>query len=254
MKPKLSRGAAKIIDTKIEEIFEKLKHRALGPQFGGKSLYITFQRPLSLPGIYEQAATEEGGTVDREMVDRLIEITNDYLDHHKSVAKAQIKKKIGDFLQEVDDGKRSGDKFKTILEGELSDVWSKVTMGVKKVLETETQHAQVLGIKEGIDQINARLGVDDPVVFWVPVRDSATCLECLKIHLLPDGVTPRCWLTSEVESGYHVKGNDRPSWSLIHPHCRCGLGTLLPNFGFSAAGRVTFKGEDWDELKYQRNI
>jgi hypothetical protein len=80
------------------------------------------------------------------------------------------------------------------------------------------------------------------------------CDECRTIHMLPDGVTPRVWLSSEVETGYHKKGTDRPSWSLLHPHCRCALTTLIPGFGFTTEGLVTWIGEKHDEVAFQRNF
>jgi hypothetical protein len=79
------------------------------------------------------------------------------------------------------------------------------------------------------------------------------CDFCRKIHLLPDNITPRVWLSSEVETGYHIKNSDRPCWSGLHPNERCALTSLLPGFGFSKDGRVTWIGQGHNELEYQRN-
>jgi hypothetical protein len=98
--------------------------------------------------------------------------------------------------------------------------------------------------------MNASEAVEDPVVFWIIVRDQYCCDECRDIHM-KDGV-PRVWKMSEVNSGYHKKGDDRPSVEGLHPHCRCQITTLLPGYGFNAAGFVTYKGNGWNEFDYQR--
>jgi hypothetical protein len=250
--PRLSRGAAKIIDQKIDNLFDHIKAHALGHHSPGRRLFIEFKRPLSIPGMFEEAVTQEGGKVDLELVERLVGITSDLLDQHKATAKAAVKKRIQDFLQEVQDGQRERSEFRSQLEQELGDIWKRVTHSVDKVLSTEVQHAQTIGIKEGIDQINTMAGVKDPVVCFIPVKDDSLCDECRRLHLLEDGVTPRCWLTSEVKAGYHKKGDPQPSWSLLHPHCRCTLVTLLPGYGFNKAGQVQYRAAGWNELEHQR--
>src|SRR4051812_31666871 len=126
--PRLSRGAAKLIDGKIDELFDSLKGHALGPKYG-KRLYIGYRPPLSIPGIYEQAVTEEGGRFDKDLVDRLIEISNDYLDQHKATAKALVKKRIHDVLQEINDGQREASSLRGAIKTELSNIWTTVTHG-----------------------------------------------------------------------------------------------------------------------------
>jgi hypothetical protein len=135
----------------------------------------------------------------------------------------------------------------------MHTLWDSIRSSVERVVETENEHAKTIGIKEGIDQINASFGIDDPVVCFVPTGDDYVCDECRRLHLLPDGVTPRVWRSSEVESGYHKRGVDRPSWQLLHPHCRCALATVLKGFGFDKGGKVTFISNDHDELAYQRS-
>jgi hypothetical protein len=98
------------------------------------------------------------------------------------------------------------------------------------------------------------MDIDDPVVYWVIVRDEHVCGECVRLHMLPDGVTPRCWYLSEVGHGYHKKGQDNPKVGGLHPHCRCSMVTLLPGYGFSASGNVAFISLNHDEVARQRGV
>src|SRR5437764_240783 len=105
-KTRIPRALLKIIDAKIDDLFERLKHRALGPTATGKRLFITWDPALTLPSIYEQAVSDEGGGVDTDLVERLIGITNDYLDKYRSDAKAQVKKRIHDISHQVAEGQQ----------------------------------------------------------------------------------------------------------------------------------------------------
>lgn len=252
MTPRISKGASKAIDSRLDDLFDMLKIKLLGPQSVSRRLYVGFTHELSLPGLFEKAVSEEGGKLDTTLVDHLIEITADFIDKNRADAKAQVKKRVQDLITDLDQGRFKRKEFENKLEEELGDIWGDVTANVARVVMTQTQHAQTLGIKSGLDQINANLGIDDPTVVFIPVKDHLLCDECKRLHLLEDHVTPRAWLSSEVKAGYHKKGDPEPSWSLLHPHCRCSLATVLPGFGFSGAGRVIWIGEGHDEWSHQR--
>lgn len=251
MTPRLSKGASKVIDTRLDDLFDMLKVKLLGPTSVGRRLYVGFTHELSIPGIFERAVSEEGGKLDTTLLDHLVEITGDFIDKARADAKAQAKKRIQDTITDFDNGRLTRKEFEPKLEEELGDIWASVTANVARVVTTQTQQAQTLGIKSGLDQINANLGVEDPVVCFIPVKDHVLCDECKRLHLLEDLNTPRVWLSSEVKSGYHKKGDPEPSWSLLHPHCRCALTTVLPGFGFQG-GRIAWIGDGHDEWAHQR--
>jgi hypothetical protein len=251
--PRLSPGAARVLDGRVDDIFDSLLTRLLGHGFTGRRLYIGFHQDFSLPGIYEAAVTGEGGRPDTDIVSGIASIARDYLDKHRAEAKAKTKHHVQALLRDLSDGRIDADEFQNHVESEMHTLWDSIRSSVERVVETENEHAKTIGIKEGIDQINASFGIDDPVVCFVPTGDDYVCDECRRLHLLPDGVTPRVWRSSEVESGYHKRGVDRPSWQLLHPHCRCALATVLKGFGFDKGGKVTFISNDHDELAYQRS-
>ena len=84
------------------------------------------------------------------------------------------------------------------------------------------------------------------------VRDQHRCDECTRLHMMPDGVTPKVWKLSDVGSGYHKKGQSQPKVGGLHPHCRCMLTHLLSGYGFDASGRVTYIAAGHDEYENQR--
>ena len=251
---RLSRGAAAIVDARVDSIFDRLLARLLGHAFTGKRLFVSLQPgELTLPSLFENATTQEGGYVDKDLMMGLAEVARDYLDKGRAEAKAITKRRIQQLLQDVDAGRLAPENFRNAVESELINTWDTVRSNVERVVNTETQHAATMGSKSAIDQLNANLGIQDAAVTFLPVRDSALCDECREIHLLPDGVTPRVFKSSEVSSGYHERGDGKPSWHLMHPHCRCALASIFPGFGFDSAGRVTYIREGWDEWAFQQD-
>jgi hypothetical protein len=79
----------------------------------------------------------------------------------------------------------------TVLGGQLADVWGKTTNDVKRMIDTEATGARNMGTLEGIIGVNASEGIEDPMVYFVVVRDQHLCDECKRLHLLPDETTPR---------------------------------------------------------------
>ena len=251
--PRLSPAASRILDQRVDSIFDNLITRLLGHGFTGRNLYIATHQDLSLPGIFASSVTGEGGKLDSTLLTGIAELARDYLDKHRAQAKAQTKHVIQVLLEDLHHGRVEPDDFPNHVESTLFDVWNKVRSGVESVVETENEHAKTLGLRDGINQINENIGVDDPVVCFIPVNDDSLCDECRVIHYLPDGLTPRVFYSSEVDAGYHKRGSGKPSWNLLHPHCRCSLSTILPGFGFNDEGRVTWIGQGHDELSYQRS-
>jgi hypothetical protein len=252
MPAKLPKTAAQFISDAVDEVFDRLVVRALGPGVVDKQIFVAFDRKASLPGLYESAAEAEGHTPDTELLDSLLRISHGYLDATREKAKSKILQSV---QAQLGNAKRVGPKkFRTALRGELEDLWDSVSSDVERVLDTEANHVKNIGVMDGIVKVNASQGVEDPVVFFVVVRDDVTCSECLRLHVCGDGHTPKLWRLSEIGSGYHKKGEPNPKIGGLHPHCRCTLTTLLPGYGFDAAGKVEYKHEGYDALKVQQGV
>ncbi len=250
--PRLNAQQRAAIDAEVDDLFDSLLTRLLGHGFTGKRLFIGFTHDFTLPGIFEAAVNEEGGRVDTELVSGIAAVAEDFINKHRAEAKASTKRRMQALLYDIDQGRLKPEDFASAAQGEMAELWSKVKSGVHAVVASETQHAQTIGVKEGIDQVNDGLGIEDPVVCFIPVKDNNLCKECRRIHLLPDGFTPRVFKSSEVSAEYHKRTDEVPSWHLMHPHCRCALATVLPGFGFDAQGRITWVHADHREWDYQR--
>lgn len=122
---------------------------------------------------------------------------------------------------------------------------------MQAIVESESTKLRNLGTMMDISRVAADLGDDDPTVFFIMVRDGATCKECVRLHTI-DGGAPRLWKFSELKQGYHKRGEDMPSAFGLHPHCRCTLTYLSKGFGFDKTGRLKYISENHDELSTQR--
>jgi hypothetical protein len=252
-KPTLGPGAIRAIRRAVDRVFDNIKARFLGPSSLPKRLYVV-GRPTaySLPAVFAQASKEEGVVPNLATLNQVLDVAGGYLDSTRERAKAHAVREVQAFLREAHASGVETD-VKTVLGGKLSEVWQGAVTSVRRVVDTEVQHAKNLGLLEGISRVSAAAGVEDPRVFFIVVRDGDLCAECRRLHLLDDGATPRLWLLSEVGHGYHRRGGDTPKIAGLHPHCRCQISTLLPGYGFTAGGAVTYVAPGHDELARQRS-
>lgn len=249
----LTQGQVRRIESAVDQIFDRAKARYLGPLSLDKRIYAGFQSELSLPGVFAAASRSEGAVPSHDVMSQLIRGAGNYLDAYRAQAKVETVRRVQDFLvRATADGVQTD--VETVLGGEIADVWAKTTADVKRLIDTEATNARNLGALDGIVSVNMAEGVEDPVVFFVVVRDDSLCGECKRLHLLEDGVTPRVWRLSSLGNGYHKRGQSNPKISGLHPHCRCSIVTLLPGYGFGDDGMVRFIGPDHNEhVKQQRS-
>jgi hypothetical protein len=253
MKPRLGPAAVKLIEGAVEKLFEKIRNHTLGDKHPtGMRLYIAYRTDLTLKGIFDLAAAEEGVQPDQDVLKTLLKISNSYLDATKERAKAKVVQSVQAFLTDAGN-KGVKTNIETVLGGKLYEVMGEATRDLKRIFETESTVVRNTSIMDGIVRSNAAAGIDDPTVVFIVVRDGQTCAECKRLHVLSDGITPRAWKLSQVGSGYHKKGDTSPKVGGLHPHCRCVLTTILPGYGFNAAGRVQYKSPGWDEYEHQQH-
>ncbi len=226
----------------INEAFEKIRDSML-PSPGAKRLVFSWF--TSLPGLYESACRGAGGVPRYESVDNLTEIATSYLDALQSRLEAEMK----NLIVAADTAVR----HETIEAGSerVTDLLDKASEDLKRIVDSESQRARNMGSLDGITQVAADLGDADPTVFFVVVRDNILCEECKRLHLQPDGRTPRVWKIGELTGDYHQRGTDVPSIMGLHPHCRCTKTYLARGFGFNGAGRVTWISPTHDEYAVQ---
>lgn len=243
----LSKKAVAKIHAAIAKVFARAKTAFLGKDYGEDKVI----KIHTLGSIYDEASLAGGAPPDSSAREVIQAVAESYLEAQEAAAKARVVKEVSAALQEAE---HSGTKtdVPTVLGGALASTWGEVTAGVRRIVESEATTARNLGALEGIALVNEEAGIKDPVMFFVIVRDSRVCGECRKLHLWVDGVTPRLWYRSEISSGYHKHGDGTPCMSGLHPHCRCTPSTLMPGWGFTAGGMLTYVGPGHDEMAKQR--
>lgn len=223
----LSKRAIKRIKQAVDGLFTRAKIRLLGSPRGDKKIVFNFRNDvshredLSLPGVYDKASHLEGVKPNKKIKDNLMTVAEGYLDAHREKAKVEIVNNVQNYLAEAE-LKGVDTDVETVLAGELYDTLGKVSRGVHEIHATEMNRAKNLSSVDAIVKVNAASGIDEPIVFFVVVRDGNACGECMRLHLLEDGVTPRVWKLSEVGHKYHKRGDETPKMAGLHPHCFVG--------------------------------
>jgi hypothetical protein len=250
---KLGPKALEAIVSSIASLFDKLRARLLGPSLFGKKVNITYHHDYSLPGLIEAAGRETGVKTSADTVSQMLKIADNYITAYESVAKAKVLKEVHAFLS---DAQAKGVKtdVKTVLGGQWADVWKDVSNSVHQLVDSEATTAKNMTILEGIERISQENGIDDPVVYFVVVRDNALCDSCHRLHLMGDNKTPRLWYISELTHGYGKKDDKFPCAGPRHPHCRCVCANMPPDYGFDSAGMIEYKRPGYSAIKVQRKI
>lgn len=247
----LSKKAVKDIKNVFEKLFNKLKYKLLGPQSVAQKIYKKFEWHFSIPGIFESASRIEGVSPSEETLATVTEIASEYIDSYKSRAVARVVNEIEASLNEARITEKKTD-IQTLVGNKVNEIMSDISSSVEIIVESEAQKAKNIATFDGITKMSAYLGDEDPVVCFITSKDEKVCEECIRIHCLEDGITPRVWKTSEIKHSYHKKGDEYPSIMGLHVNCRCQIVPVRPGFGF-VNGFVTHLGNDHDELKKQRS-
>ena len=251
----LSHATTRSIESMVDEAFDNAKEIFLGIPSPGKRLTITSNQSLNLPALFEAVSREDGGVPNVATLNSLITVASNYIESSRANTKAAIINQIQGFIDEGQFSEDSEAQLRAKIKESLNTILTKASEELTKIFDSEATKTRNFASLDGIVRVNAVQEVSDPVVFWIVTRggdDGHPCKECRKLHLMPDGVTPRLWRMSEVSMGYHKMGEDKPSICGEHPFCYCTLTTLLPGFGFGADGRVTYISDGYDALAEQR--
>jgi len=248
----LSESAKIKIERQVDQLFDRLLGRFVGPGPKVLTFEVIHDPVLSLPGVFLASAVEGGTqTPNKELLSSLLRISANYLNGIRERTKAQVLNQVESAVART--GTEGMAEPLKDLEGQLAAMWTTVTADIKRVVQTETANATSEGLYDGIAQATSSVGIQDPVVFKVVVRDDLLCDVCKKLWLLDNGITPRAYHLSELQHGYMTDHrNPYPTNGPSHPHCRCILTVLMPGFGFDSAGLVTWVAPDHDELQKQR--
>ncbi len=179
---RLPKGTITDIHARIDDMFDRAKKRFLGPKSVDKKLYVGFKRDLSLPGVYSNAASEEGAIPDLERLDQLVSTAGNYIDALRHKAKADVIHALQSYVSESNGPDADWDAIQERMSIEMVDLFGKIKHGVRRIIDTETQKARAVGSLEGISRVTRSIGVEDPTIVFVVVRDTECCEECKRLH------------------------------------------------------------------------
>lgn len=238
----------------VENMFDTIALQFIGdiPKLKDKKkLVISSKRNYGLGHLFVQAMQNKSpNPIEQDVLKSLLESAYGYVESLKNRTKSNVTERIDGIVREasLNNTEPSAQAIRDVLQEELS----KARSHMKAIAESEATKLRNLGTMMDISRVAANLGDNDPTVFFVVVKDGSTCKECIKLHLMPDQITPRLWKFSELKQGYHKRGEENPSAFGLHPHCRCTLTYLSAGFGFDKQGKVSYKSEDYNAFERQR--
>lgn len=238
----------------VENMFDTIALQFIGdiPKLKDKKkLVISSKRNYGLGHLFVQAMQNKSpNPIEQDVLKSLLESAYGYVESLKNRTKSNVTERIDGIVREasLNNTEPSAQAIRDVLQEELS----KARSHMKAIAESEATKLRNLGTMMDISRVAANLGDHDPTVFFVVVKDGSTCKECIKLHLMPDQITPRLWKFSELKQGYHKRGEENPSAFGLHPHCRCTLTYLSAGFGFDKQGKVSYKSEDYNAFEKQR--
>lgn len=250
----LSSSGKEAINKVVEDVFDTIALQFIGdiPRLKHKKLLIfNTQRNYGLANLFVEAMSNKSpNIIEQDALKSLLESSYGYIESLKSKTRSNITERVDGLVKE---SKARGDKAtQAEIESVIQEEMTKAKAHMKAIAESESTKVRNVGSAMEISRVAASNGDSDPTVFFVVVKDGATCNECKRLHLNDDG-TPRVWKFSQLKQGYHKRGEDVPSAFGLHPHCRCTLTYLSAGFGFDKSGRVTFKTKGHDEHSKQNS-
>ena len=248
----ISSSGKESISSHIDKMFDILAYKLLGriPKLQNKPHLFDIFGGITLASIFIQALNNrDPNQFERDALRSILSSSHGYIESLKNKTSSNVVEGIDALVKEA---KAKGthvtkEQVNEIFSGEMT----KAKGHMKLIAEAETTKTRGMAHTMEIASNGEKFGINDPSLFWVVVRDNVTCVECMKIHMMPDGVTPRVWKLSEISHSYHKRGDDRPSSCSLHPACRCTPQQLPPGWGFKN-GYISFISLDHDEWKSQR--
>lgn len=248
---KLTRKQQKAVQFEVDDLYNKLQARLLGRFFKGPKIYFEIVEntdPLdTMEGMFRYALNTLYGPkvdVNENILKLLTDTTKNYLDAAKLKARNQV---IHDIF-----GAKNIDEVVDLVEENMD----KATSYINTLLVTEVRNVSATAEKDGIAQVAADMGVEDPHVCKVGVKDSVTCKVCKHLWWQDYNKNiPKVYKLSELKDGYNKSqklGKAEATVLPTHPHCRCVLTFIPPGFSFNDSGMLTFKGLKHDEWEHQR--
>lgn len=250
----ISSEAKEQIDRVVGDIFDKASLRFLGnlPKFQHKKvMLIGFEQSLNLANLFVQSMDNKWlNNIENEVLKGLLSGASAYIEILKNKTSNNIIQKIEGLAREatIKGEKVPEVEINKVIEEELG----KAKSGLETIAASESTKVRNLGMTMDISRAASSTGEKDPIVGFSVIRDNSTCESCIRVCLMPDGITPRLYRLSELSAGYFKRGDLVPSLLGQHPHCRCTIFYVPVDWGFDKSGHLTFIGIGHNELEKQR--
>lgn len=242
------------VDELIEAMFDRMALRLLGnlPHLKNKkTLAITAEPNKTLAGLFIRSLNADKMLPREESVlKNLLSTAHGYIESLKHKTKTEIGNTLEAYA--IESTLTNKPVSSVEIKNKVEKAFEKARHGLKTIAEAESTKVRNVGKAAQIARVGASLGTEDPNIFFQVLRDGVTCPECIRLHCMPDKITPRIWKLSQVGFSYHKKGESNPKIAGAHIHCRCTL-TLLPA-GFSFKdGSLKWVGNGYDEYEAQKS-
>lgn len=249
----LSSGGKEALNKAVENLFDQIALQFIGdiPALKNKKRLVISSSPnYGLSHLFIQAmANQSPNSLEQGVLKGLLESSNGYIEALKNKTMSNVAERLDGLAREskLQHRKLAEEEIQAVLDDELG----RAKRDLKTIAESESTKLRNLGTMMDISRVSASVGDEDPTVFFVVVKDVTTCKECLRLHLMDDGHTPRLWKLSQLKQGYHKRGEDNASAFGLHPHCRCTLTYLTRGFGFDKSGKLKYQEEGFDAYSEQ---
>jgi hypothetical protein len=250
----ISLSGKKEIHRIVEETFDRLAMQLIGeiPRLKNKKILLLSSKPnFNLAHLFIQSmANKTPNPVERDALKGMLESSLGWIDSLKNKTRSSITEKLDSYIKESKAQNRdiSEDQIEQLIEQEMSSARN----SFNNIVEAESSKIKGASQILEISHVASDIGDSDPNVAFLVIRDSVTCKECIRLHLMPDGITPRVWRLSELSHGYHKRGENKPSIAGLHPNCRCTLIYISKGFGYDKQGKLKFVDLNHDEYLAQR--
>jgi very-short-patch-repair endonuclease/polyhydroxyalkanoate synthesis regulator phasin len=217
----ISSSGKEAIGIAVEKMFDRLAYHLLGniPKLRDKKMEFFGSQPkFSLAHIFLQAMNnKEPNIFERDVLRSILNSSYGYIEGLRGKTSSDVTEAVDALVKEA---KTRGEH---VTANQVTDIISehmeKARSHMRLIAEAETTKTRNMGHTMEIVGRTEAQGIEDPTVFFIIVRDGQACSECVKLHMMPDGVTPKTYKMSELSMGYHKRGEDRPSACGEHPHC-----------------------------------
>lgn len=206
----------------VDELFDNMSLQLLGeiPSLRNKKSILFSSRPdFTLANLFlKSLGTNNLNPAEEEALKNIVSGAEQYVSSLRSKTKGDLLNKIESYVREKN---LKGQAVSTVdIRSHVKETFEKAKSHFNKIAEYETTQARNLGNTFQIAKVAQSQGISDPNVFFIVIKDNSLCPDCVRMHLMPDGITPKVWKLSDVGFGYGKKSDTKPTL-VRHPHCRC---------------------------------